>query len=169
MSFPFETVSLGESIAIQVRYFLGATHDAKGCKILVIKYEGTCRSGKIGEPDGRFMLAMGKAGLIAWEPDGLVLDLADLECSERVDGLTSLLCLGEGEFGSENLPQAIVVGPRSESVIQTYFHDIDDRCSAETKEEYFHDVETAIEVLEEEMNKLYILFFGEGRSPETSR
>ena len=146
-----ETV-LNEAAPIHVRYFLGRAPRAEGWNILVVKYEGVCRSGAVGEPDGRFMLAMRKAGLTTWEPDGLVVDLTDLDCKEFSEGLTSLLYLGEGYYGSENLPEAVVVGPRCESAIRWYYQNINAHCRPETTKEYFHDVETAIEQVEEETN-----------------
>jgi len=151
MAIPLEPVSLGESTAIRVRFFLSRSLRAEGRKILVIKYDGICRSGDDGEPDGRFMLAMAKAGLTAWEPDGLVVDLTDLDCRQLVDGLTSLLYLGEGAFGSENMPQVTVVGPRCEEAIRPFFHDTNVGCCIGTTREYFHDVHAAINHVEEEV------------------
>jgi hypothetical protein len=167
MAIPLEPVSLGESTAIRVRYFLGRSRRAEGRRILLIRYDGTCRSGDDGESDGRFMLAMGKAGLTAWEPDGLVVDLTDLDCRQLVDGLTSLLYLGEGFFGSENLPQAVVVGPWSAQAVRTFFLDINAGCRVEAVQESFHDIETAIDRVEEAVVKSYSLFSGKPRRPSS--
>ena len=150
MAILLKPVSLGESTAIRVRFSLGQALRAKGT-ILVIKYDGTCRPGDDGEPDGRFMLAMARAGLTAWEPDGLVVDLTELDCRRRVDGLTSLLYLGEGGFGSENLPQAVVVGPRCEQAIRTFFVGFDAGRRTEETEGWFRDVASAMDYVEDEV------------------
>jgi hypothetical protein len=131
MAIPLEPVSLRDSTSIRVRFFLGRSRRAGVGKILVIKYDGVCRLGDDGEPDGRFMLAMGEAGLRVWEPDGLIVDLTDLDCRERADGLTRLLYLGEGVFGTENMPQAVVVGVRCEEAIRSFFV-VDDRGGSTT-------------------------------------
>jgi hypothetical protein len=165
MTIPLEPVGLGDSTAVQTRYFLGRSPRPEVGKILLIKYDGTCRSGDIGESDGRFMLAMGKAGLTAWEPDGLVFDLTGLDCLQLVDGLTLLLYLGEGAFGSENMPQAVVVGPRCEQAIRAFFLDINAGRKAEAVQAYFHDVETAMDFVEKGAAKLNALFSGKLRQP----
>ena len=154
MAILLEPVSLGESTTIRVRFFLGRSQRAGARKILVIKYDGICRSGDDGEPDGRFMLAMGKAGLTAWEPDGLVLDLTDLECVHRVDGLTSLLYIGEGVFG-ENMPQAVVVGPRSEQAIRPFFEG-NGGSSIEETPECSQDVVSAMDHVDGVLAKLHL-------------
>jgi hypothetical protein len=158
MAMHLEPVSLGESTPIRVRYLLGRSPRAGGSKILVIGYDGTCRSGDDGEADGCFMLAMGQAGLTAWEPDGLIVDLTGLDCRQLVDGLTSLLYIGEGAFGNENMPQAVIVGPRCEEAVGTFFLDINARCKPEAREDYFHDVESALDYVEREAEKLHLLF-----------
>ena len=139
-------VSLDELTAIRARFFLARSSRAKEEKILVVKYEGAGRSGVDGELDGRFMLAMGKAALTAWEPDGLVIDLTDLDFRQLVEGLASLLYLGAGVFGHENLPQAVVVGPGCEEAIRSFF--------SEPTRELAHDLASAMDYVEEEMAKL---------------
>ncbi len=158
MTISLEAVRLDESAAIQTRFFLGRSARAGVGKILVIEYDGTCRSGELGESDGRLILAMGKAGLTAWEPDGFVLDLTRLDCPQLVDGLISLFCLGEGAFGSENTPLAVVVGPHCEKAVQTFFLDINARCRPEAEQKYFHDVGSAMGFVEESAVRLNALF-----------
>ena len=118
------------------------------------------------ESDGRFMLAMGKAGLTVWEPDGLVIELTDLVCRKLNEGLTSLLDLDEGLFGSENLPQAVVVGPRCERAIRTFFTD-DPSCIPRPTKQCSRNIADAIDHVEEEMAKLDSIFGGKARQPES--
>jgi hypothetical protein len=167
MAIPLKPVSLGESSVIRVRFFLGSSPRVRAGRILVIKYDGVCRSGDDGEPDGRFMLAMGKAGLTAWEPDGLIVDLTDLDCQERVDGLTTLLYLGEGVFGTENMPQAVVVGARCEEAIRSFFVKGDRGYGIEESDGWFHDIASAMGYVEEEMVKVDSRFTRKGQLPET--
>ncbi len=162
MSNLFNPVTLGESTAVQVRYSLGRTRRDDRGQILIIKYEGICRPGVPGEVDGRFMLAMGKAGLTAWEPDGLVIDLGDFDCKERGESLTSLLYLGEGVFGTENLPQA--VGPRCGHAIRTFFDDSGESSGSAPTEGLCHDIRAAIDYVEKEMIKLHDSFSGRASS-----
>ena len=164
MAILLEPVSLGEATAMRVQFFLGRALRARG-KILVVKYDGTCRTGADGESDGRFMLAMGKAGLTAWEPDGLVVELTDLDCQELVDGLETLLYVGAGEFGTENLPQAVVVGPRCEQAIRPFFSRYDNGVRVEAMEEWYRDIAGAMDYVEEEMARLDLIFAGKAKAP----
>ncbi len=161
MAISLEPVSLDETSAIRVRFSLGRSSRAAG-KILVVGYDGTCRSGDEGEADGRFMLAMGQAGLMAWEPDGIVLNLTELDCRHLTDGLTALLSLGEGLFGCENLPLAVVAGPRCERTIRPFFLG-GGGDQSETSEGWSPDIAGALGHVEDEMARLDALFSRRGR------
>ena len=152
MAIQLGSVSLGGSIPIRVRFLIGRAPRAGGEKILVVKYDGTCRSGADGESDGLYMLAMGKAGVTFWAPDGLVIDLTDLECRELADGLQSLLFFGEEFYGGvENLPEAVVAGPRCEQVIETLYQELNAVTKPEAALRWHRDVEGALDQIEEEM------------------
>ncbi len=150
MSINFEPVGLGDSTEIRVSYLLGCSPRVGVRPILVIRFDGACRT----EDDGRYMLAIGKAGLTTWEPNGLIVDLTGLECGKRVDGLTSLLYLGEGVFGTENLPQAVIVGPCCEQAIRSFFEPADVERRAEAMEGWFRDIRSATDFVEREAEEV---------------
>jgi hypothetical protein len=166
MDVVLEPVSLGEANPIEVRFFLSRCRRT-GRKFLIIKYCGNCRTGDHGEADGRYMLAMGRAGITAWEPDGLIVELIDFECPALVDGLRSLLSLGEGEFGIENMPQAVVTGPRCEQAIRAFFVNDGTGSGIEAAKQCSRDIASAMDRVGEGIAKLDSLFGRKTQWPES--
>lgn len=164
MSVNFEPVGLGDSTEIRVSYLLGRSPRVGVRPILVIRFVGACRT----EVDARYMLAMGKAGLSAWEPDGLIIDLTGLDCGKRADGLTSLLYLGEGAFGTENLPQAVILGPGCEQAIRSFFEPAEAGCRVEAVEGWFQDIRSATDFVERAAEEINRKFSGRDGSSASS-
>lgn len=90
------------------------------CDILIASFSGVYRVGYEGKADARLIHALGQAGVIAWDPDGVILDFSELDY-QWGDNLRDILDIGEQEFGIEGLPQAIVVGPRCERAVRSLF------------------------------------------------
>jgi len=164
MSVNFAPVSLDASADIRATYLLGRSPRVGVRPILVIRFDGACRT----EDDGRYMLAIGKAGLTMWEPNGLIIDLTGLDCGKRVDGLTSLLYLGEGVFGTENLPQAVILGPGCEQAIRSFFEPAEAGYRVEAVEGWFRDIRSATDFVEREAEEVSRKFSGRGGSPASS-
>ncbi len=103
-------VSLDDLSPLVVRFGLVRTPRGHGWDILVVTFAGRCRPEPEGRLDDRFLHAMAEAGLAAWEPGGIVLDLSGLECGPG----DWFGWAGTLHHGGPYLPLAIVVGPGSE-------------------------------------------------------
>jgi hypothetical protein len=116
MSIPnMQERTLAELSQIEVRYFLVPSRRKPHLEILVIRYIGTYPFGSGGNDDARFMCAMAKAGVSAFEPWGVIHDLSELSY-EWGDMLDIVFGVGP-EFAPS--PVAVVVGPRCEEAVRT--------------------------------------------------
>jgi hypothetical protein len=135
---------------IRVAYS-GARLRAGGeCDILVASFSGVYREGSAGELDARFIHAFGQAAVIAWEPEGMILDFSNLEY-RRGDDLRSILDIGERAFGIDELPKAVVVGPGCEEGVRSLF---DSREPDPFPEWIFREFQAAWGYVESEMDDL---------------
>lgn len=123
-----EERKLSELSKIDVRFFTGNSAQVEYCKILVIQFIGTYPIGSEGNDDAQFMCAMAKAGIEAFEADGVIYDLSQLHY-EWGDRLEMLFAIGPPEpaggiesiFGKMPRAQqaALVVGPSCEEAVRT--------------------------------------------------
>lgn len=108
-----ETKTLESLSDISVTFSLGE-HPCRSYPrtVLVMSCNGSFGIGSAGNADATFLVAMGKAGLEAFGPDGIVLDLRELsyEWGDMLDAV----------FGvAGELPLAVVVGERCRIAIGT--------------------------------------------------
>ena len=87
--------SLNTLSRIQVRYLVGPATRHPHLQLLVIKYVGAYPRGAAGPDATRFMLAMARAGLAAFEPWGIIHDLSELTY-EWGDGLDKVFKVAPG-------------------------------------------------------------------------
>lgn len=120
MAIPLKPLELDRLSAVRVRYLRGNSRIEPSRRILVIKYTGVYRRGDAGEADARFLNAMGEAGVVGWEPQGVLIDLVELDGPWGVD-LARQLEIGEKYNGHEDLPVALVVGARCEGLTRAMF------------------------------------------------
>ena len=97
---------------------MGRADDDYSGIILVVAFKGVCGIGSANNSDATFMAAMIKAGIEAWSPDALVLDLRELDY--RWGDMMSKV-LGAGEYSmfkqvingdgeaNQDLPTAVVI------------------------------------------------------------
>jgi hypothetical protein len=100
---------------IEVRYFTTpATKQYH--EILIVKYIGTYPFGSGGNDDARYMSAMARAGIDAF--DGLWAVIHDLSALkyEWGDMLEQVICIGPAVSDG---PVAVVVGPQCEEAVRT--------------------------------------------------
>jgi hypothetical protein len=114
--------------SLQVRYFLAPATRFPVLQILVIQYGGTFSEGAAAHDDVQYLLALAKAGVVAFEPCGVIHDFSDFgyKWGERLD---QVLKVGPdkdayqvdkyGTIFPTNLPPpvekpAVVIGPRCE-------------------------------------------------------
>lgn len=160
MSTPMESLNLEELSSIRGRFFRSRLRQGQST-ILVAQFAGTYRPGCLGGPDARYMLAMGEAGVRAWEPDGLILDLTELKYHWGND-LEELINIGHRRFGIESLPLAIIVGPGCESGVQSLLIPPGTSSALMMNECLFRDLQAAFDYLEEEIRlQLYRIGFDE--------
>jgi len=106
---------LGDLSNIEVRYFTTPT-TKQYCHMLIVKYSGSYPDGSGGNDDARYMMAMAKAGIVAFDGIwGVVHDLTDLKYSwgDRLENV-----IGVGPTIRDN-PTAVVVGPYCEDAVRT--------------------------------------------------
>ncbi len=149
MNTPMEPLSLDELSSIRVRFFRSHFHQERST-ILVAQFAGTYWPGSLGGPDARYMLAMGEAGVRAWEPDGLILDLTELKYDWGND-LKELINIGHRCFGIESLPLAIIVGPGCEAGVRSLLISPGIPPDSTMTEFLFRDLRAAFEYLDEEI------------------
>jgi hypothetical protein len=124
---------------IELKYFVGPSVRGPSSTILVVKYTGVYRYGSDGNPDARYMCALGKAGVWAYDPAGVIHDLSDLryQWGDMLD-----LPLGvapECDFA----PVAYVVGPKCEEAVRTLFLGLHSDQPLESIGSVFRDLESA--------------------------
>jgi len=108
--------------------------------ILVVSFRGKYRPGSAGTPDARFMLAMAEAGIAAFDPLALILDLRDLEY-EWGDDLD--LLFGAGSSRDSTFPVATVVGTSCAEAVRTLCLGVSSSESLETINGLFRDIDSA--------------------------
>jgi hypothetical protein len=121
--------------------------------LIVARVAGGHREGVAGKPDSRYLFALCQAAVIAWEPEGMILDFSDLDYRGGED-LDMILEIGRGAFGLQSLPLAVVVGPRCEEAVRSLFISSD---MLELKEPYtwiYSDFGSARDFIEREIAKL---------------
>src|SRR5262245_57191729 len=98
-----QELTLGSLSEIEVSIFSGPSKSADYYDLLVVKFKGKYRYGSSGNPDATFMSAMAEAGIVAWGPAGLILDLSEL-AYEWGDQLEEVFAAGEGHYGDVRFP-----------------------------------------------------------------
>jgi hypothetical protein len=78
MTVTLEKRSLTDLSKIRYEYLFEAGRDRDFQQVMVIRFFGTYQVGHLGASDGLFMYAVGMAAVGAWEPSGIILDLAEL-------------------------------------------------------------------------------------------
>lgn len=81
-------------------------------EILVVSFHGLYDHGSLGNGDGRLMAAIVSAGVVAWQPSGLVLDLRDLDY-EFGNTILGAINVGYDEDHGWLTPTRIVVSSKS--------------------------------------------------------
>lgn len=111
---------LAGSGSVAIRYFLTPSEKRPYLEVLVIRYSGTYPSGSGGNADARYMHAMAKAAVTAFEPYGVIHDFSELRY-DWGDMLDTVFSVGPE---SEPSPVAIIVGPGCAEAIRTLCHGI---------------------------------------------
>jgi hypothetical protein len=100
--------SLTEMSDVKVAFFTCPLPSKSYCEALIVRCTGECGFGSNSNADAQFMTAMVKAGLAAWEPVALVLDLRELKY-QWGDQMLGVLCAGEGYYYDWSSPPTAVV------------------------------------------------------------
>ena len=129
---------------IQCRYYKARSDRYT---IGVIEFSGHYRMGSAGNPDANFMKAMVAAGFAALDPDGLVIDLSELKY-DWGDMLEAILPNEDGNYGAEQFPTAVVVGPESEEAVRSLIVGIGPAAEPGAK------VEWLVDSLDEALNQV---------------
>lgn len=120
--------------------FWAGKHPGKSYErdVLVIRFEGVYRFGSGGNPDATFMLAMGNAGVQAFEPEAIITDLSALSY-EWGDMMDSVFGIG----GDLKATTAIVVGKQCREAIGTLCFGVDSTKDACEQEWIFDSLDAA--------------------------
>jgi hypothetical protein len=124
--------SLGALSRLQVQYFVGPCSHHPHLQLLVIKYSGAYPRGMRSGENGRFLMAMARAGVTAFEPWGVVHDLSEFtyDWDDRLDLVFNIGPDAPAETRDEHgtiqptqeTPRAgrpaVVVGPGCEEAIR---------------------------------------------------
>lgn len=119
-----EKLNLSDLSQIKVEFSRGPSQNTSYLDILIVKYVGHYLDGAAGNADARYMYAMGKAALNAFEPSGLIIDLSELKY-EWGDMLEIVFDMGAEQVYHGRFPMATVVGPECQEAIRTLIHGID--------------------------------------------
>lgn len=130
---------LAGSGAVSIRYFLTPSEKRPYLEVLVIRYSGRYPHGSAGNEDARYMQAMAKAAVAAFEPWGVIHDLSDLRYKWG-DLLEMVLAVGPDV---DPAPVAVVVGPRCEGAVRTLYLGVDSREPLESIGWVFRDLQSA--------------------------
>lgn len=108
--------------------------------LLIIAIHGTYRRGSEGRPDAAYIKGTVELASGVFNPQMLVVDLCDLsyEWGNNMDL----------EFNLDDLPIAIVVGPRNREALSTWAFGIKSNKDIVDNVKYFADVRSAIRHLE---------------------
>ena len=79
MSLNTRTYRLEDLSDLEYEVRIGSVSENSYKKIMILKFSGVYGFGSRGNSDARYMSAIGKAVLEAWRPDGLVIDLSDMQ------------------------------------------------------------------------------------------
>ncbi len=139
MDIQLQEARLEDLSSIACRFHIGKHPQESYPKdILVISYEGKYRDGSCGNPDATFMFVMGNAGVQAYNPDAIILDMSDLHY-EWGDMLDCVFDVGD----EKPCPSAIVVGDGCREAIGTLCFGINSKEDACQHEEIFDTLEDA--------------------------
>jgi hypothetical protein len=125
--------------AVSIRYFLIPSEKRPYLEVLVVRYSGVYPFGSAGNADARYMYAMAKAAVAAFEPWGVIHDLSDLRYKWG-DLLEMVFSVGPEV---EPSPVAAVVGPGCEEAVRTLCHGINSDEPLESLGWVFRDLESA--------------------------
>jgi len=107
--------------------------------VLVIRFEGTYRIGSEGNPDAAFMVAIGNAGVYAFNPDAIITDLSALtyEWGDEMAGVMDIGC------DRRNKPTSLVVGSNCRQAIGTLCFGVNSTNDACERESIFDSLDDA--------------------------
>jgi hypothetical protein len=128
---------LTELSSIETRFAITTVAEHR---VLVVRYSGVYRMGCNGNPDAALMRAMGLAGVEAFSPVAVLLDLRELEYVWG-DMLDQVFTLG-GE-----LPSAVLVGARCREAIGTLIFGEGDPRDPTEDEAFFDELQPALDFL----------------------
>lgn len=136
----FEKVSLDDLSNLECTFLLG-DDQSKYAGILMIRFSGEYRHGCAGNPDGQFMVAMRNAGVGAFNPYAVILDLSSLKY-QWGDMLDSAF-----GSGGRYLPWAVVVGEGCRRAIETLGYGWESDQEPSVLREIFYSLEHACDYL----------------------
>lgn len=141
------------SATINVAFFRGNSSINSAYDILVVKYSGEYPFGSLGNSVARFMFAMGNAGLHAYEPCGVIIDMSELHY-EWGDMLEIVFGIGAGQYLDTEFPVATVVGPQCREAVRTLIHGENSKKQLEDIGWVFDSLELAWEHVDQLINKV---------------
>lgn len=148
MKIHLQDIQLKDLSEIDCRFQIG-TYEGRSYprRILVIHFVGKYRVGSEGNPDASFMFAMGNAGVEAFDPHAVILDMSQLSY-EWGDMLDCAFDIGS----QQHLPSSVIVGPHCREAIGTLcfgIHSEEDACQ---HEEIFDTLEDAWKYVTEKLD-----------------
>jgi hypothetical protein len=158
MSSDLKERRLSDLSRLEVRYYLAPSQKLEDANVLVIKYTGSYQDGCKGNSDAQFMCAMARAGIIAFEPNGVIHDLSQLTYNWG-DMLSNVFSEGVLRpnpaeeklaeiFGhkwsdSHTAQPAVVVGPACEEAVRTLLLGTDSTAPISSVGWVFRDLDSA--------------------------
>ena len=111
-------------------------------RVLVVAFYGEYGIGSAGAPDAWYMSAIIKAGLDVHHPNGLIIDLSELN---YVWGDNLDMVFSPGDLST--IPFAVVLGDRCKDAVGTLLNCADSNQSIFDLDEFFETTDRAIEYL----------------------
>jgi hypothetical protein len=139
MAIELNEVRLEELSDINFSFWIGK-HPGESYEksVMVVRFEGVYRIGSGGNSDATFMVAMGNAGVEAFEPDAIIIDLSSL-AYEWGDMMDSVFGIGS----DRKVPTAIIVGEQCRPAIGTLCFGVNSTKDACEHDDIFDSLEAA--------------------------
>ncbi|TWU50720.1 hypothetical protein Poly51_40130 [Rubripirellula tenax] len=102
-------LDIREDVSIQHAYFQTPLPTPPHLDVLVVRFNGVSGFGCANNDDANYMAAMIHAGIVAWDPSAILLDLREM-AYEWGDMMANPLCAGFRHYADgSDLPLAVVV------------------------------------------------------------
>ena len=137
-------LNIREDVSVDHAYFQTQLPSPPNLDILVVRFTGQSGFGCANNSDAIYMEAMIRAGITAFDPVGVLLDLRNM-AYEWGDMMVNPLCAGHQHYVDSDLPLAVVVSDLNREGLTSL---VTDEMQSDPSKLLFETMETAIHFLD---------------------